>query len=221
MGNHNTVRDPPSFQSLQSAALQLPSTDPDSFASNSVPRILRPTLLVFSTNDKGGLKRLTAEYLQYFEKTTIPHDQVMSYLNNLAYTLSSRRSSLPWKSFLLADSIDDLRHLDTKISPPQQSMAKPTLGLIFTGQGAQWAGMGRELSAFAIFERSLREAEDYLSELGCRWRLRGMCCTDPNTQSLTKSRGALQRRVTFKHQQTRIQPAINNGYPSCPRRPPS
>ena len=130
--------------------------------------------MVLSTHDKGGLKRLAAEYQRYFEKTAIPRDQDVSYLNNLAYTLSSRRSSLPWKSFLLANSIDDLRQLDTKISPPQQSIAKPTLGYIFTGQGAQWAGMGRELSAFAIFERSLRETEEYLIELGCQWRLRGM-----------------------------------------------
>ena len=189
VGNHNTVQDPPSSRSLQSAPLQSP--DHDQSLAGSAPRMLRPRLLVLSTHDKGGLNRLTAEYMRYFEKTTVAHDQVVSYLDNLAYTFSSRRSSLPWKSFLLADSIDDLRHLDTKVSHPQQSLAKPTLGFVFTGQGAQWAGMGRELSVFAIFERSLREAEEYLTELGCRWRLRGMYLMYLVLQFLTRNRGTL------------------------------
>lgn len=69
--------------------------------------------------------------------------------------------------------MDDLYQLNLNLSPAQRFVAMPTLGFVFTGQGAQWAGMGNDLRVFDIFERRLREAEDYLIELGCSWQLRG------------------------------------------------
>lgn len=67
----------------------------------------------------------------------------------------------------------DLAQFGLKISSGKRSVSKTTLGFIFTGQGAQWAGMGRELRVFELFEKRLREAEEYLIELGCCWKLRG------------------------------------------------
>lgn len=45
--------------------------------------------------------------------------------------------------------------------------------MIFTGQGAQWARMGQELTVFAAFDRSLRDSEQILLSMGCAWLLRG------------------------------------------------
>lgn len=69
--------------------------------------------------------------------------------------------------------MDDLHQLNLNLPPAQRFTSKPTLGFVFTGQGAQWAGMGNGLRVFDIFERRLKEAEEYLMELGCRWQLRG------------------------------------------------
>jgi acyl transferase domain-containing protein len=43
---------------------------------------------------------------------------------------------------------------------------------VFTGQGAQWHGMGRELiSESKVFERSIIKSEKLLNSFGCAWSL--------------------------------------------------
>ncbi|KAF1995549.1 hypothetical protein P154DRAFT_610722 [Amniculicola lignicola CBS 123094] len=42
---------------------------------------------------------------------------------------------------------------------------------VFTGQGAQWHGMGLDLTSYAVFSESLRRSEDFLVDIGASWRL--------------------------------------------------
>ncbi|KAF7595543.1 hypothetical protein BBP40_005578 [Aspergillus hancockii] len=79
----------------------------------------------------------------------------------------------PWPTRGLRRSgIEDLRHVDEKTSPVYQAPEKPVLGFVFTGQGAQWAGMGRELFKFPVFRNSFMECENALRGFGCTWSLR-------------------------------------------------
>ena len=95
-------------------------------------------------------------------------------MDNLSYTLSNKRSMLPWKAFIVASSLQNIRHkLPTKLSRPVRSSAAPALSFVFTGQGAQWAGMGRELLEYPVFEASLRKSESCLQSLGSEWALIG------------------------------------------------
>lgn len=129
-------------------------------------------LLMFSANDENGIKRQISAFVSHLSESAIPSGKFEDYLHDLAYTLDKRRTSLPWKSFSTAALLDDLKALNTTISDPVKSILGPTLGFVFTGQGAQWAGMGQELLVYDVFARSLADAEQYLAELGSPWLLR-------------------------------------------------
>jgi acyl transferase domain-containing protein len=55
-----------------------------------------------------------------------------------------------------------------------RAVRQPKLSFIFTGQGAQWAGMGQELmQAYPIFASNMRQADKYLRSIGASWSLLG------------------------------------------------
>lgn len=55
---------------------------------------------------------------------------------------------------------------------PQRSTTAPRIAYIFTGQGAQWHAMGRELvETYPVFSSTIRTAEDCLNALGADWSL--------------------------------------------------
>jgi acyl transferase domain-containing protein len=57
---------------------------------------------------------------------------------------------------------------------PSRTNEAPKIGFVFTGQGAQWWAMGRELiEAYPVFKDCVIEAEGYLKEFGSKWSLIG------------------------------------------------
>ena len=131
----------------------------------------RPLLFLFSASEESGLQRWAAAYKDYFRTSPSCHDEY-TYLLDLAYTLSEKRSSLPWKSFVIGNSISGVQKgLETEILKPVRSAKVPQVGFIFTGQGAQWHTMGRELFCYTVFEESLKRAEAYFRDLGSGWLL--------------------------------------------------
>ena len=98
------------------------------------------------------------------------------FLDSLAYTLGDRRSRFSCPIAVAARTAKDLKQLleDPKVKPSRTS-EQPRLGFVFTGQGAQWHAMGRELlNTYAVFKDSLRECDTYLKELGATWSLIGL-----------------------------------------------
>ena len=150
-----------------------PSTEPH--VQSEVPSYGPPTrLLVWSASDEASLKNLLAAYQQHLSALGSLSEE-SQYFVDLCHTLSSRRSLLPWKTFLVCDSLDQLRNMiRVKISGLLRSRSAPVISFVFTGQGAQWSGMGRELLRYPIFRTSLEQATNYLQGLGCTWSLIGM-----------------------------------------------
>ena len=110
---------------------------------------------------------------QYIQNTAPRNEDRL--LDNLAYTLGQRRSRFPWivamPAKTLHDLIDVLVRRDLK---PVRATEVPRIGFVFTGQGAQWHAMGRQLiDAYPIFRATLLDGERHLKSLGAKWSLIG------------------------------------------------
>lgn len=147
-------------------------------ASNTLDRPASSFCRVFpiSAHDKEGLGRVKlalAEYLAVKSVQLKGEMEKSKFLDDLAFTLSERRSHLQWKTYFTASSLEDLSAAllaDNTALPTRPSSRKPRLGFVFTGQGAQWAGMGMDLMRYPVFRDSIEAADRYLQkELGCKW----------------------------------------------------
>src|SRR5699024_1643652 len=93
---------------------------------------------------------LLVSYAEYFKREPDVD------LKSLAYTLQSRRTNFSVRTTIFAASVDDLvskleeavKKSETEDGGFQQSSssnAPPRILGVFTGQGAQWAQVGKEL----------------------------------------------------------------------------
>jgi zearalenone synthase (highly reducing iterative type I polyketide synthase) len=134
-----------------------------------------PLVFALSSQDRDGIKRVRqglAEFLGRKDKTY--NKESREFLVDLAHTLNRRRTHLQWKTYAVASSLLELTEvLNDKETPRPEYLGAsqpPRLGFVFTGQGAQWGGMGMELMAYPTFRASVVAADNYLkTELGCPW----------------------------------------------------
>ena len=138
----------------------------------NVPSAL-PKLFLWSSHEQTGTDRAAGNLIEYLERhTDLKGEQKSLFLNRLAFTLSEGRSRLPWKSYAVASTTEEIISTLKRHNPkPSRSNQVPVLGFIFTGQGAQWYAMGRELLAYPVFRKSLEQADAYLKKLDCPWSL--------------------------------------------------
>lgn len=133
-----------------------------------------PKIFVVSSNDKEGVGRNVERLSSYLESKRASSEEDAAFLKDLSYTLSTKRSVLPWKSFATASSLSNLREqLASTLSAPirSSSTSNPRLAFVFTGQGAQWYAMGKSLEIFPAFQESMDASEHMLQSLGCSWSL--------------------------------------------------
>ncbi|MCJ1383523.1 hypothetical protein MMC17_006637 [Xylographa soralifera] len=131
-------------------------------------------VLVLSAKDKQTCEKMISNLKDYLKQKN-PSD-VSMFLQNLAYTLGQRRTLLPWVSANIVPftrGIDEAsKVLESPKFTPSRTWRRPRIGMVFTGQGAQWHAMGRELiPSYPIFKASLKEADGYLRGFGADWSL--------------------------------------------------
>ena len=181
--SHVTIKNPPYSGPTKQAPNGCASlTQAQLQVSSNTMKGFRPQLLIFSANDEAGIRRQIDGYASHYLKLDFAPGEFEEHLCNLAYTLFCRRSSLAWKSHAVVQSIEDLCRLGQIISPAKKSLSKPGIGLVFTGQGAQWVGMAQELIVLPPFRQSLFESEAELLQLGCSWRLSEEICDTPSSR---------------------------------------
>lgn len=110
-----------------------------------------------------------SEYLR--TKTNAASEE---FLDDLAFTLNEHRSRFVWKAALTGSSTEELIAALTNGLKPRSSVRKPTLTFVFTGQGAQWAGMGKELlHSYPVFRHSIIHIDKFLTKIGAPFLVHG------------------------------------------------
>jgi acyl transferase domain-containing protein len=155
-GNHNTVAEPSVNSSRLPAFLPAAS---DSSSNHS-------RILFLSASNKATLPHMINQFSHWLSERKASGDITATLVDQLVYTLAERRSSLPWKSFALLRTGEVTSDLSSRMSLSIRSQENPKLGFVFTGQGAQWCGMGKELLNFPLFLDSILESQEYLETLG-------------------------------------------------------
>lgn len=135
----------------------------------------RPATRVFvlSAFDERSVLPSTSALTQFISRVVVENED--DFLHDLAHTLGERRTRF---SFTVAvhsrsklDLAASLRDAMLSVTPKPKNVA---LALVFTGQGAQWFAMGRELFArFPVFAQSIAAAATQLKALGADWDLKG------------------------------------------------
>ncbi|TEY78486.1 hypothetical protein BOTCAL_0048g00120 [Botryotinia calthae] len=171
-GNLRTVPEPPQKTfSYHTPHMILGS---ESQRNDNLDLFRTPKLLVWSASDPIALQEMVFKYQNHCSSLPDATLNNGSYVHDLAYTLDSRRSSLQWKSYVVLSSISELKDLAKVASRPVATRPlRPVLGFVFTGQGAQWHAMGRDLFTYPIFEQSIKASQVVLETLGCPWSIRG------------------------------------------------
>lgn len=179
-GNHCTLSEPCLGGSNQFRPIERDEPIPraNGTINGTLPQVPSSQVLLLSAADKPALQR-TIDQLEQWFKSGNRDIEAPSFVASLAYTLSVRRSLLPHRSFAIVDSIDSVRQLKANMSSPIRSAKEPQVGFVFTGQGAQWAGMGRELLRFPIFRDNVLESNRYLQQVGFSWDIWGNQRSNP------------------------------------------
>ena len=126
-------------------------------------------LLPFSAHDERTLTANAAKISQNIGKWD---------LHDVAYTLSAHRSQLSHRAFRITSTRTKSRLDDAEVmNVTKRSTSEPTLGFIFTGQGAQWPQMGANLmSEFPSYLRTIRKLDATIHSLNIErsWTIEGI-----------------------------------------------
>ena len=141
-------------------------------------------LFLLTAYDKTSLDRQVANLREYLSKCLECKEE--SILPDLAFTLGQKRSLFPWKVAYVANSLASLtQKLEKPDIAPLRSVRAPQVGFVFTGQGAQWYGMGRELLASNyIFASAIDAATKSVLKFGASYNLRDEILKDDKSSRL-------------------------------------
>ncbi|KAG8407726.1 Type I Iterative PKS [Metarhizium acridum] len=158
---------------LEDAESVLPRIDPPAPTQKPTQKY-KTKVLVLSAGNEGASKMITLNLKNYLEKRkgTVVNEEAL--LENLLYTLGQRRTLFEWVAACrvpFSRGIDEvIKGLEALKFKPKR--CRPRIGMVFTGQGAQWHAMGREaIIAYPPFKASLEEGDVYLKQLGADWSL--------------------------------------------------
>ena len=163
-GNHATYYDDGSDHD-SGVSMESASSTPDSEAGSNH----RNKLFVFSAHDQNGIQRISSsfsDFLRAASKRGLPNPM---YFDDLAHTLISRRTHFDFRCYAVSSSVKALADRVGTLPKITRVSQHDNVILVFTGQGAQWPAMGRQLLRNPVFKKSMLDSQSFLESFGCTW----------------------------------------------------
>ncbi|KAI3391820.1 hypothetical protein diail_6766, partial [Diaporthe ilicicola] len=121
------------------------------------PADTHKSLLVFSANDEISLKSYVRELIRHLSNPAVRVNAA-----DLAYTLSQRRTQHFYRAFVISDG-PNFKENQVVYG---KFRGEPRVSFVFTGQGAQWPQMGKELIAqFPVARQTVERLDDVLQSI--------------------------------------------------------
>lgn len=159
-----------------------------------------PTPLVFSASSESALVAMLEKYAHYLKTTDVS-------IQRLAMTLNLHRSTLPVRIAIAGSSKQDvLAAINKELAKVRESPGtaigtrspviefdanrKPRIMGVFTGQGAQWPGMGQAfMERCALFRETMEIMEQALAQLPDppKWSLKEELMAPPGKSRLSEA----------------------------------
>ncbi|KAI1387971.1 uncharacterized protein F4822DRAFT_430721 [Hypoxylon trugodes] len=180
-------------------------------ARNTIGKAKRPELLLFSANTQNSLKRQMEVY-------TSRHSPI---LYDTAYTLALHRERLAHRAFMIKAGEKLLDTSSIVKAPGKSSHRRVTM--IFTGQGSQWAEMGKDLFVANVdFREDIHFMDDILRRLPRppRWTIEAEILKPGEISDMNKAElaqplcTALQIAIFRQFQRLRVIPTAVVGHSS-------
>ncbi|KAK2596769.1 hypothetical protein QQS21_006164 [Conoideocrella luteorostrata] len=116
-----------------------------------------PQLLVYSAATRASVEMMGIELTKYVARNP-------DRIEDVAFTLANRREHLPHRAFLVA-SREKPGTPVVSSEPKTKPGDEPKIIMVFTGQGAQWPQMGRDLiKSSKAFKASIKSMDSYLQK---------------------------------------------------------
>ncbi|KAL7783077.1 hypothetical protein V8C37DRAFT_397515 [Trichoderma ceciliae] len=148
--------------------------------SPGIEEFEKPRLLFFSAKHPVALRRMIEDHQIY-------HRSYPSSLQDMSFSLAAKREPLSHRAFCVAKGTDDWAPV---YAPKAGSNESAKLVFVFSGQGAQWPQMGKELiQSEPSFTRSIDDMDRFLHTLsdGPNWTLRDQILAPKETSRLSEA----------------------------------
>ncbi|MFF7943465.1 type I polyketide synthase [Nocardia gamkensis] len=126
-----------------------------------VPPRAGPVVHPVSARSPAALTELASAHASVLERGNDPHD--------IAYTAGARRDHHEWRTAVVGESgaelAGKLRAFARDGATAARAAAPPALTYVFSGQGSQWIGMGRQLrSSEPVFAAVLGQCDELIAK---------------------------------------------------------
>lgn len=142
-----------------------PPLGPDTLDTRERAQSFQPSLLVFSAKHADALRQSVKNHESYAMNNPLA-------LGDMSFSLGTKREVLSHRAFCVATPSSPF-----ELSSTGKSGVASEIIFAFTGQGAQWAQMGRELfETQSVFRKSICDLDSVLSQLATPppWTLKGI-----------------------------------------------